>query len=93
MELIKKDQQFYGFRQVWTVRPDGVFHGVYTVYWESGATICMRGEYINGNQEGVWTYWDRQGKLKARRHPINGYRLYERAALRRLIDAIRGDEE
>ena len=27
--------------------------------------------------------WDRAGKLLALRHPINGYRLYERAALER----------
>jgi len=24
--------------------------------------------------------WDRAGRLKAGRHPINGYRLYERGA-------------
>lgn len=29
--------------------------------------------------------WDRAGRLKAGRHPINGYRLYEREALERLL--------
>lgn len=33
--------------------------------------------------------WDRSGKLKARRHPINRYRLYERAAIQRLLNQIR----
>ena len=28
--------------------------------------------------------WDRSGKLPARRHPINGYRLYSRARLEQL---------
>lgn len=29
--------------------------------------------------------WDREGKLRARRHPLNGYRLYLRAELARLL--------
>ncbi len=33
--------------------------------------------------------WDRQGKLKAKRHPINGYRLYEKQDLQRLLEALR----
>lgn len=31
--------------------------------------------------------WDRAGKLKAARHPINGYRLYRREQLELLLDA------
>lgn len=64
MELRTKDVQFNGFRQVWSERPDGVFHGEYTVFWESGPVICMRGVYANGRQEGVWTYWDRRGMVE-----------------------------
>ncbi|HEX5997239.1 MAG TPA: hypothetical protein VFY84_19030 [Jiangellales bacterium] len=60
---VTKDQQFNGFRQIWTERPDGVFDGPYTVYWGSGPVICMRGRYAAGAQEGVWSYWDRTGKL------------------------------
>jgi len=33
--------------------------------------------------------WDRAGRLVARRHPINGYRLYEKRQLERLLDEIR----
>lgn len=33
--------------------------------------------------------WDREGKLKAIRHPINGYRLYSRRELQRLMKNIR----
>jgi MerR family transcriptional regulator, copper efflux regulator len=32
--------------------------------------------------------WDRLGKLKPRRHPLNGYRLYRRRELQSLLDAI-----
>lgn len=32
--------------------------------------------------------WDRSGKLKAKRHPINGYRLYSRTELRRVMDDV-----
>ena len=34
--------------------------------------------------------WDRSGKLKAHRHPINGYRLYNRKELEELLAEIRG---
>jgi excisionase family DNA binding protein len=36
--------------------------------------------------------WDRSGKLKAHRHPINGYRLYKTRELERLLREIRGEE-
>ena len=29
--------------------------------------------------------WDAKGKLKARRHPFNNYRLYKKADLERLL--------
>ena len=32
--------------------------------------------------------WDRAGKLKAIRHPINNYRLYERQQLQALLDHL-----
>lgn len=32
--------------------------------------------------------WDRAGKLKPQRHPINGYRLYSIAALERIAAAV-----
>ena len=34
--------------------------------------------------------WDRSGKLKAKRHPINKYRLYERTELKSLL--VRADD-
>lgn len=44
---------------------------------------------ILGVSEPTLRRWDRDGKFKARRHPINGYRLYDRAkilAMRKRID-------
>ena len=32
--------------------------------------------------------WDRTGKVKAFRHPINNYRLYDRRQLQDLLDRI-----
>lgn len=32
--------------------------------------------------------WDREGKLKAIRHPINQYRLYSKAELQQLLDRM-----
>lgn len=34
--------------------------------------------------------WDRTGKLKPKRHPINGYRLYSKNDIEALKHAIRG---
>lgn len=34
--------------------------------------------------------WDAAGKFRARRHPINGYRLYRRDDLLRLLRKIAG---
>lgn len=36
--------------------------------------------------------WDRSGKLKARRHPINGYRLYRARDIEALKNAISGNK-
>lgn len=33
--------------------------------------------------------WDRVGKLKARRHPINDYRLYRREELEELLRKLK----
>ena len=33
--------------------------------------------------------WDKAGKLKALRHPVNGYRLYRREELELLLDSLR----
>src|SRR5436305_10462334 len=40
----------------------------------------------------TWTLrnWDRAGKLKPRRHPINGHRLYRHADLESVLDLVRG---
>lgn len=35
--------------------------------------------------------WDRQNKLKPRRHPINGYRIYDCAEIVRLKKEIEGN--
>lgn len=35
--------------------------------------------------------WDRSGKLKASRHPINKYRLYSKKKLDDLLDQIKSE--
>jgi DNA-binding transcriptional MerR regulator len=37
-------------------------------------------------------YWDKHGKLKPRRHPLNGYRIYDRAEIARLRAKIEGTQ-
>jgi len=32
--------------------------------------------------------WDAQGKLKARRHPINRYRLYKKSELEKILKLV-----
>lgn len=35
--------------------------------------------------------WDRAGKLKPYRHPVNGYRLYSRHELEKILNKIQGN--
>jgi MerR family copper efflux transcriptional regulator len=37
--------------------------------------------------------WDRAGKLKARRNPMNGYRLYARDELQKLLNSVKGRKQ
>jgi MerR family transcriptional regulator, copper efflux regulator len=39
-----------------------------------------------------WTLrnWDRAGKVKAARHPVNGYRLYRRETLEGILEKVAG---
>lgn len=37
--------------------------------------------------------WDRSGKLKPHRHPINGYRIYANAEIEALKNAILGQKD
>jgi excisionase family DNA binding protein len=41
-----------------------------------------------GVSRGTLRNWDRAGKLKPRRHPLNGYRLYRRADLEKLLARV-----
>jgi len=47
---------------------------------------------VLGVSEQTLRNWDRSGKLKAQRHPINGYRLYRAAELHALLQRL-GVEE
>lgn len=37
--------------------------------------------------------WDKSGKFKAQRHPMNNYRVYKLSALERIIEDIEGGTE
>ena len=45
---------------------------------EAAAYLALGKDYLRR--------WDRSGKLKSRRHPINGYRLYQKSDLDELLD-------
>lgn len=51
-------------------------------------TVTKAAEYL-GVSARTLRGWDQAGKLKAKRHPINGYRLYERPALENILSALR----
>lgn len=50
-------------------------------------TVAQAAEYL-GVSPSTLRNWDRSGKLKARRHPLNRYRLYRREDLDRLLQMI-----
>jgi DNA-binding transcriptional MerR regulator len=37
--------------------------------------------------------WDKSGKFKANRHPMNNYRVYKLSALERIIEDIEGGSQ
>ncbi len=49
--------------------------------------------YFLGVSSSTLRNWERSGKLKAKRHPVNGYRLYDRDELLELLRRVGTDEE
>jgi len=47
---------------------------------------------VLGVSEPTLRRWDASGRFPARRHPMNGYRLYDTAAVLKLRDEISGQE-
>lgn len=52
--------------------------------FEQYLTVKQASEFL-GVSAGTLRNWDRAGKLRARRHPVNGYRLYRRPELEALL--------
>ena len=51
-------------------------------------TIQKAAEILGVNPETL-RRWDNKGKFKAKRHPINGYRMYDVASVKDLLSKIR----
>lgn len=51
-------------------------------------TVTAAAEFV-GVSPSTLRNWDRQGKLRPERHPLNGYRLYTRRELEQLLDLSR----
>ncbi len=47
--------------------------------------IVSKAAEILGVSTGTLRNWDREGKLKAERNPVNRYRLYRRSDLERIL--------
>ena len=55
-------------------------------------TIGEAAEYL-GVSASTLRNWDRTDKVKAARHPVNGYRLYRRQDLDRILGGLQGSSE
>lgn len=55
-------------------------------------TIKVAAKYM-GVTPNTLRNWEAAGKIKALRNPINGYRLYERSELDRILKSIYPEEE
>lgn len=55
-------------------------------------TVRKAAEYL-GVSVSTLRNWDKQGKLTASRHPLNGYRLYRRADLEAILRTITRRED
>lgn len=50
-------------------------------------TICEAAEMLSITKQTLRN-WDKQGKLKPHRHPMNNYRLYKKSDLVKLLRKI-----
>ena len=55
-------------------------------------TVGAAAEFL-GISRSTLRNWDREGKLKPHRHPINGYRLYRHADLVALLKELTGKKK
>ncbi len=53
-------------------------------------TVRKAAQYL-GVSPSTLRNWDRAGKLSASRHPLNGYRLYTKTQLDRLLNSFYTD--
>lgn len=60
---------------------------------ESSQLTIAEAAHLLGVSVSTLRNWDRQGRLKPHRHPINGYRMYSRAEIIRLKELIEGRDE
>lgn len=51
-------------------------------------TIKEAAKYL-GVSSSTLRNWDRQGELKAKRHPVNGYRLYHKSVLNEILEELK----
>ncbi len=51
-------------------------------------TVSEAAEFV-GVSAATLRNWDRAGKVKAIRHPVNGYRLYRKEDLSSLLDKVK----
>ena len=50
-------------------------------------TVAQAAEFL-GVSPSTLRNWDKVGKVKAARHPVNGYRLYRRENLQQLLARV-----
>ena len=66
------------------VEPIPLNLGEYLTVGEAASTL--------GVSRSTLRNWDKAGKLKAYRHPVNGYRLYNRKELETLLQKVQTAE-
>ena len=67
---------------------------------KAGATTSNLADYLTvgeaakalGVSKSTLRNWDKAGKLKPYRHPVNGYRLYSRKEIEELLKQITRNE-
>jgi excisionase family DNA binding protein len=63
-------------------------HGTKNPDLSAYLTVGKAAEFL-GVSASTLRNWDRQGKLTPHRHPVNGYRLYLKGELERLLGRIK----
>lgn len=62
-----------GVYSAWRFGKDaGKYHGSYTVYHKDSTRVKISGSFVNGEKDGIWSFWDEEGNMMRQERYVVG---------------------